>query len=288
MLQRIHRRLGTAGMVVAVIALIAALGGTALAASGALTGKQKKEVEKIAKKYAGKPGAPGAAGPAGPQGPAGANGKEGAQGEKGAKGDPGTPGSPGTPGTAGAGAEVVPIATGTSQCEGRGGAEVFVPGGGEEEVCNGKEGSAGPEGKPWTGGGTLPAGAQLTGSWDATGSGIVDVPLSFPIHLAGTVLAANVYYGTGEEAEIEKEPGIFEKTQFMQHCNNTVGNPEVVAGLNRTLCIYHLSTSATAGFEMVTKSGSEGSQGASRAGGFLKLNITEPGTVYGTFSVSGG
>jgi hypothetical protein len=101
MLQRIHRRLGTAGMVVAVIALIAALGGTALAASGALTGKQKKEVEKIAKKYAGKPGATGAAGANGSPGKDGANGTVGANGTDGLAGPTGPTGLKGNPGVAG-------------------------------------------------------------------------------------------------------------------------------------------------------------------------------------------
>ena len=89
MISRIHNKLGTAGMVVAIVALVAALGGTAIAAKGALTGKQKKEVEKIAKKFAGKNGAPGAAG---------APGAKGNTGAPGAKGDTGAPGAPGAPG----------------------------------------------------------------------------------------------------------------------------------------------------------------------------------------------
>ncbi len=95
MLNRIHRRLGTAGFVISIVALIAALGGGAYAASGGLSGKQKKEVEKIAKKYAGKPGATGATGPAG------APGAPGAKGDKGDKGDPGVNGANGTNGANG-------------------------------------------------------------------------------------------------------------------------------------------------------------------------------------------
>jgi hypothetical protein len=101
MLQRIHRRLGTAGMVVAMIALIATLGGTALAASGALTGKQKKEVEKIAKKYAGKPGATGATGAAGVNGSPGEKGANGAVGPAGPTGATGPAGPTGAKGSAG-------------------------------------------------------------------------------------------------------------------------------------------------------------------------------------------
>jgi len=94
MFRRIHDKLGTAGLIVAVVALIAALGGTALAAAG-LNSKQKKEVKKIAKQFAGKPGATGPAGPKGDQGP---KGDAGPKGDPGAKGDQGVPGKEGPAG----------------------------------------------------------------------------------------------------------------------------------------------------------------------------------------------
>ena len=72
MFSRMHNKLGTAGLLVAIVALVFAMVGGAYAAKGALTGKQKKEVTKIAKKYAGKPGAQGPQGPAGLVGPKGA------------------------------------------------------------------------------------------------------------------------------------------------------------------------------------------------------------------------
>ena len=97
MFRRVHEKLGTAGLIIAVVALIAALTGTALAAAG-LNSKQKKEVTKIAKKYAGKPGATGPAGPQGPAGPAGAKGDPGAAGAPGAKGATGATGPEGPPG----------------------------------------------------------------------------------------------------------------------------------------------------------------------------------------------
>jgi hypothetical protein len=95
MFSRIHSKLGTAGLIVAVIALVAALAGAAVAASGKLSPQEKKEVKKIAKKFAGKNGtngingATGAPGPQGPAGPAGPEGKQGA---------PGNPGQPGEDG----------------------------------------------------------------------------------------------------------------------------------------------------------------------------------------------
>jgi hypothetical protein len=91
MLSRVHNKLGTAGLIVAVVALIAALGGAAFAASGKLTSREKKEVQKIAKKVA-------KAGPAGPQGP---KGDVGAKGDQGAKGDTGPEGKQGPKGDTG-------------------------------------------------------------------------------------------------------------------------------------------------------------------------------------------
>jgi Collagen triple helix repeat (20 copies) len=91
MFSRLHDKLGTAGLMVAVLALIAALGGTAFAAVG-LSGTQKREVVKIAKKYAGRPG------PQGPQGPAGAKGDVGAPGVNGSPGKSGENGEDGEDG----------------------------------------------------------------------------------------------------------------------------------------------------------------------------------------------
>lgn len=88
MISRIHSKLGTAGLVVAIVALVAALTGAAFAAGG-LTKQQEKQVKKIAKQVA-KPGPEGKQGPPGPQG---------AKGDKGDKGDAGAPGDPGADGT---------------------------------------------------------------------------------------------------------------------------------------------------------------------------------------------
>jgi len=94
MLKRMHNRLGTAGLAVAVVALVAAVAGTAIAAGG-LTKKQEKQVVKIAKKYAGKQGPKGDAGPKGDTGPAG---PQGAHGDPGPKGDTGSQGAEGPAG----------------------------------------------------------------------------------------------------------------------------------------------------------------------------------------------
>ena len=94
MLKRIHNKLGTAGLVVAVVALVAAVAGTAFAAGG-LTKKQEKQVVKIAKKYAGKQGPKGVPGPAGAQGPKGDPGPKGDTGSKGETGSQGPEGPAG-------------------------------------------------------------------------------------------------------------------------------------------------------------------------------------------------
>jgi len=176
MFSRIHNRLGTAGLIVAVIALVAALAGTAFAAAK-LNGTQKKEVKKIAKQFAGKDGAPGAPGA---QGPAGAKGDKG---DAGGKGDTGAPGSNGKGVVTGAPGPECP----------EGGITVEVEGSGNEEaLCNGEEGlegPPGPEGSPWVAG-TAPSGKVMKGTWvlppaTAAAGGeefFVPVSTSVPIH----------------------------------------------------------------------------------------------------------
>jgi hypothetical protein len=100
MISRIHSKLGTAGLVVAIVALVVALTGVAVAATG-LNGKQKKEVKKIAKQFAGQNGAPGAIGPQGPKGDPGQKGDTGPEGKEGKEGKQGLKGDPGDPWTAG-------------------------------------------------------------------------------------------------------------------------------------------------------------------------------------------
>lgn len=104
MVSRLHEKLGSAGLVIAVIALVAALSGAAFAAGG-LTKSQEKQVKKIAKKYAGKQGPPGQQGPAGPQGP---KGDAGAKGDTGVEGKQGEQGREGPEGEAGVCSEAKP------------------------------------------------------------------------------------------------------------------------------------------------------------------------------------
>jgi hypothetical protein len=187
-IRAIKEPFGKAGLVVAVIALMLALTGAAFAAAG-LNGKQKKEVEKIAKKYAGKPGAPGAQGPVGPAGKDGSSGGPGPQGATGAAGATGKTGPTGVTGAAGESPKIAEeFEPGEPGCEENGGFVYEVEGSGESspEICNGAPGAPGPQGEPWTAGGTLPPGATETGVWVASGSGQVGAGLSFPIPLASS------------------------------------------------------------------------------------------------------
>jgi hypothetical protein len=180
MFSRIHSRLGTAGLIVAVIALVAALAGTAFAAAK-LNGTQKKEVEKIAKKWANK--IPGPAGPKGDAGPAGA------------KGDAGSKGDAGAPGATGKSVVTEELAPGPECPEG--GITVEVEGSEvEEAVCSGEEGEPGvpgPPGEPWVAG-TAPSKAILKGTWvippgNAAASGEeILVPISTSVPIAQTEL----------------------------------------------------------------------------------------------------
>jgi hypothetical protein len=92
MFSRIHARLGTAGLIVAVVALVAALGGGAWAAQSGLNAKQKKQVQKIAQTEAKKLVGTGPAGAKGDTGAPGAKGDTGAPGAKGPEGPEGPPG----------------------------------------------------------------------------------------------------------------------------------------------------------------------------------------------------
>lgn len=167
MFSKLHDRLGTAGLVVAVIALVVALGGSAVAA---LSGAEKKEVKKIAKKFAGKRG------PAGRQGPAG---PAGAKGDAGAPGTPGANGLPGTPGAKGA--------TGPTGADGTAGAK----------GATGATGPTGATGVTGPVGPTAPSGLTQTGAWGtySEAATITGEEISFPIPLASAPVLKQVKAG---------------------------------------------------------------------------------------------
>lgn len=216
---RMHDKLGTAGLLVAIVALVAALAGTALAAGG-LTKKQEKQVTKIAKKYAGKPGAQGPQGPQGPAGPAGA------------KGDNGAPGTPGTPGVAGT--SVTTAAASEVEC-GKAGGVKLTSASGNTKVCNGTTGFTD----------TLPSGKTETGAFgfnNAQTAFAARVPISFTIPLATKLGKTQVHLlkgdGTKEYVFNEEEFKVEEVTPT--GCSGTAASPTAAKG---NLCIYLTSSS---------------------------------------------
>lgn len=191
MFSRIHSKLGTAGLVVAIVALVAALSGTAIAAKKFIT---KQEAIKIAKKYAGKPGAPGATGPAGPQGP---------KGDTGAAGSAGSPGATGATGPAGpTGAKGATGAAGPTGATGATGVSGFTE--------------------------TLPTGETETGSWSlTTGPGLFN-PVTETYEgeeLHAVYLPFNIPLSEPPEEIIYMKP-----TTVNANCPGDFENPEAAAG----------------------------------------------------------
>jgi hypothetical protein len=273
MSQRLHNRLGTTGLIIAIVALVAALGGGAYAASGALTGKQKKEVEKIAKKYAGKNGATGAAGPQGASGPSGSPGAKGNSGAPGQNGGAGARGEAGVQGVAGESVEIIPGEP--ASCAGAGGV-TYEAEGIATPVCNGKAGS------PWAVGG-LPAGVSEYGSWSVGRSMPENISLfssiSFNVPLAAGH-SATVHFINVEGEEEEESVNIGPSTA----CTGNAANPTATPG---NLCIYESTRSGkfeegvtghALGFEHTRESGFTGA--------ILQFFSEPEGSAYGTWVVT--
>jgi hypothetical protein len=251
MFSKLHDRIGTAGLVVAVVALVVALSGTAIAASGALSGKQKKEVEKIAKKYAGKQGP---TGPTGPAGPAGAKGDVGAPGAAGI----GTEGKPGPEGK-----------------QGKAGEE-------------GGPGSPGKPGSPWTAGGTLPAGSTETGAYSIESEsgvgphfGDAQTTISFPIPLKTALVGLShvIFVPAGGTVPANCEDSDAETAG--------VANPEAKEGF---LCVFEGRSVNFNTVELEIARPSEGlsAAGADVSGATLAQEPTAAGAyAEGTWAVTG-
>jgi hypothetical protein len=274
MLQRIREQIGTAGLIVALIALTVALGGGAYAATS--SGGDKATISTKAKQGPpgprGKQGKPGAQGPAGPQGLPGA---AGAKGDPGPKGDPGAAGNDGAPGT---GATVTEVPVGAEECEERGGSIVEAQST-AVEVCNGKEGKAGEEGKPWTPSSELPAGATETGAWSVNGSEAdtegVYAPISFAIKLKGSLSREHTHFQTD--------------ANFAEKCPGAFGIPQAPPG---ELCVFlNFSTQINSEFGGMFKLASSGTgsagEGATRTGSVLYFTFTGVGRAMGSWAVTG-
>jgi hypothetical protein len=193
MLGKIHHKLGTAGLVIAIMALVAALTGVAFAAGG-LTKSQEKQVKKIVNKEIQKH--------PGPQGP---KGDPGAPGSQGPKGDPGAPGSNGQNGISPSGTE---FSGEEGACE-EGGVE--IKGVNTTLVCNGKVGPTETN---------LPSEQTLRGLWQVELSDMEGFPalitVSFPLRVSPApsfkwmgVGAASTAECPGNADEPKAAPGWF-------------------------------------------------------------------------------
>lgn len=184
MFSRLRNRFGIPG-VISVIALVFAMIGGAYAANDSSEGSKASASAKAKKGPRGPRGPKGPTGPAGPVGPAGAQGSAGAQGPK---GDTGAAGAPGLQGLKG---ETGPTgATGATGDEGE----------------PGEQGEIGPEGSPWTLGGTIPPGKTITGGWflDPDLGGVspsqVGLPalFSFPLPMPSPIPDGNIHLIHGD------------------------------------------------------------------------------------------
>jgi hypothetical protein len=266
MFSRIHSRLGTAGLIVAIVALVAALAGGAYAASG-LNKQQKKQVRSIAKSESkkwskkfsqqfaqpGPAGATGATGPAGPVGPAGAKGDNG------------------NDGAAGKSVEVSGTASGCAE----GGATVQVEGeeGTAQEICNGAEGAAG---NPWAPESQLPTGATETGTWAMAFNEEGATPISFAVPLAAPLDSSHaLIVGEGEAAPAECDDGEGEAA--------SAANPEADSGY---LCVFVVTFEGGGAIGAVADPTTFAS-GAAKSGAILLLGSGGADFAVGTFAVTG-
>jgi hypothetical protein len=218
----LRNRFGIPG-VISVMALVFAMFGGAFAASQS-NDAGKATASATAKK--------GPRGPKGATGPAGAAGSQGPAGPQGPKGDNGTPGSPGSPGSNGQGITTA-VEPPFGNCGDQEGVKI-VSSSGTNYVCSGVIGGPGPEGSPWTVGGTLPAGATLKGNWafnaDKSDEAsppppqeFIVAPISFGLPLSMALDAAHAIYVTTLN---NPDP---------TNCPGNVGDPKAASGY---LCVY--------------------------------------------------
>jgi hypothetical protein len=276
MFSRLREPFGRAGLIVAIVALVAATVGGAYAASSSkrqhkkkhaagLSAKQKRQVRTIAKAQAKKLQG---TGPAGPQGPKGEKGDSGANGANGADGQNGQNGEKGDKGDNGAGVSTEAEAP-FGNCGEVEGVKI-VSASGTDYVCNGAAGGEGPEGKPWTAGGTLPSGATETGSYSAFSATETEnafASISFPIRLASALDESHVILVGAAGGN--------------PTCTGSAANPTAPSGY---LCVYKFAGTVTPGGILDL----EGSPGASTAGAILPVEFSSTnGFLWGAWAVTG-
>ncbi len=236
-------------------ALVFAMFGGAYAANNSSGGGKATASKAKAKKGPRGPKGPkgdtGPAGPAGPQGPAGANGKDGSNGTNGSNGSSGASGK-----------SVVFVNDEPENCENEEGVTYEVEGSGvKNEICNGEEGPAGPQGSPWTAGGVLPVGATETGTFatTTTASGAAQASISFPVRLEAALGSGSVNInkipggsktGTGNIVEVSGKKNIVENATVGFEAGSNIQGTGIPAGTfiakKLTTTSFELSQEATA------------------------------------------
>ncbi len=296
MLSPLRNRFGIPG-VISVIALVFAMLGGAYAASengGSGDASASAKAKKGPPGKRGKPGPPGPAGPAGPAGSAGAKGDTGAKGDKGDTGNTGAAGTNGKTVLSGTPTPTVAVGalgdfyieTDVNKIYGPKAASGANGGWGAGTDLKGPEG---PEGSPWTAGGTLPPGETETGAWSITNStmGSMDSTgaVSFPIPLEepgneGSAFGFN-------QAETENE-------EFTANCPGSLAEPQAEPGF---LCVYTQFEALSHGFGGFVEArnfegdfGAYGTTGAILHGAFLEGSLEEEKVAkvesYGTWAVT--
>jgi hypothetical protein len=278
MFSTLRTRFGIPG-VISVMALVFAMFGGAYAASNSSDGGKATASAKAKK---GPRGPRGATGPAGPAGPAGPQGPAGAKGDTGAAGSNGSNGAPGAAGQS-VKAETEPPFGNCGDVEG----VKLTSTSGTNYVCNGVDGAIGaqgPEGDPWTAGGTLPAGATETGRFNAVGrpdekDGRL-VAVSFPIPLAAAL--------DGDHAHFVP---LSEQGGSVTACPGSTENPKAASG---HLCVYEeITPSPDEGFEstfeVIINSLLQGEPGANVNGAVLVYKVTKAplSLIAGSWAVTG-
>lgn len=233
MLSAMRKRL-TFANVAMTLALVFAMSGGAYAAKKFLITSTKQISPSVLKQLKGAKGPAGAPGAQGPQGPAGAAGAQGLAGKDGA---------PGIAGKDGVNGKSVAVSGSAPNCS-QGGSTLEVEGSGSKhEICNGEEG---PQGSPWTAGGTLPSGSTETGSWSLSGvyanpaPPVVNIPFSIPLAASLGESQVHLIDAKGMELLFNLETGSVEEVTPTQ-CGSALspaGSAAKPAAAKGNLCIY--------------------------------------------------
>jgi hypothetical protein len=276
MLSPLRNRFGIPGVISVIALVFAMLGGAYAASDNGGSGKATASAK-------GKPGPRGPKGKPGPAGPAGPQGPAGPAGAKGDKGDTGVAGSNGSNGTS---ATTESFNGSGHGCTAAGNGGVVIKSASPEvAVCNGKNGTNGAPGSPWTAGGTLPGGETETGTW-AVGIPSAEasfwLPISFSIPLASALDSTKVHY-INEEGHEVVTPSTEDQTP--DKCHGTAAAPTADPG---HLCIY-------TGKEVEINANNEtiqlntltpGTPGASTAGAAFRVKVEEFGRAAGSWAVT--